>query len=467
SEMRLLWLLSIALLLGVAFSRDEEDNEFAEFEDDEPVVVVKKEDEVKSVKKEESEEAPTVTITKHGKNKDIGFEEEEFDLENPDGDDDQIDLSVPDTKEIPEMNSEDNIKAAPLKFADVPAHFRSNWGSYQVEAVVIFLLLIYLTNYLAGRAANQAIAFSWVDAHRERLEEQFSVVGDDGLSETPSNGQLNRETDNLFSMWCSGRVGVSGCMVHIRTIKRQDLVSRVWGLFNKTYDRVTLTFEVDAGEMDSFVVAAGQRKAVTRLHKELVDLSQYTTEKKVTTGPPLPSSFALFSESSEVASCLLDNTVLTLAKKYEDNIEYIHISDQFSGPKPPDGETLTRLPETRRVAVFSFILHNQSVEYDSLAEEEMIQMAFYCVDKMRRFRLSREAKQKADKRRQTAQELFQKSNHQARQEAAQARREEKTRERKQKLLDEEDPDKQRRLELLEYKKELKAKQPRMKQMKMK
>ncbi|GMR42485.1 hypothetical protein PMAYCL1PPCAC_12680, partial [Pristionchus mayeri] len=461
SEMRLLWLLSLALLLGVAFSRNE-DNEFAEFEDDEPVVVaVKKEDEVTTP-------APTVTITKNEKNKDSEFDaEEDFGLENPDSDDEVIDMSVPDGKDHPEMGTGDNIKAQPLKFADVPAHFRSNWGSYQVEAVVIFLLLVYLLNYLAGRAANQAIAFSWVDTHRERLEEQFSVVGDDGLSEDPSNGQLNRETDNLFSMWCTGRVGVSGCMVHIRTMKRQDFVSRLWGLFNKNYDRVTLTFDVDSGEMDPFVIAAGQRKSVTRLHKELLDLSQYTTEKKMAAGPPLPSSFALFSESSEVAACLLDNAVLTLAKKYEDNIEYIHISDQFSGPKPPDGETLTRLPETRRVAVFSFILQNQSTDYDREAEAEMIQMALYCVDKMRRFHLSREAKQKADKRRQTAQELFQKSNHQARQEAAQARREEKTRERKQRLMDEEDPDKQRRLELLEYKKELKAKQPRMKQMKMK
>lgn len=40
-----------------------------------------------------------------------------------------------------------------------------------------------------------------------------------------------------------------------------------------------------------------------------------------------------------------------------------------------------------------------------------------------------------------------KTTHQIRQEAAQARREEKTRERKQRLLDEEDPDKQRRLEV--------------------
>ncbi|KAF8357635.1 ccdc-47 [Pristionchus pacificus] len=461
--MRLLWLLSLALLIGVAFTTADDFNEFAEFEDDEPAVVgVKKEEETTTP-------TPTVTITKNApKNKDTEFDvEEDFGLENPDVDDEVIDMSIPDSKDVPELNTDENIKAQPLKFADVPAHFRSNWGSYQVEAVVIFLLLVYLTNYLAGRAANQSIAFSWVDNHRDRLEEQFAVVGDDGLSETPSNGQLNRETDNLFSMWCSGRVGVSGCMVHIRTIKRQDLVSRIWGIFNKNYDRVTLTFDVDEGEMDSFVVAAGQRKSVTRLHKELLDLSQYTTEKKMAPGPSLPPSFSLFSESSEVASCLLDNAVLTLAKKYEDNIEYIHISDQYSGPKPPDGETLTRLPETRRVAVFSFILHNQSAEYDREAEDEMIQMAFYCVDKMRRFRLSREAKQKGDKRRQTAQELFQKSNHQARQEAAQARREEKTRERKQKLLEEEDPDKQRRLELLEYKKELKAKQPKMKQMKMK
>lgn len=45
------------------------------------------------------------------------------------------------------------------------------------------------------------------------------------------------------------------------------------------------------------------------------------------------------------------------------------------------------------------------------------------------------------------QEAFLKTTHQARQEAAQARREEKTRERKQRLLEEEDPEKQRRLEV--------------------
>lgn len=48
-----------------------------------------------------------------------------------------------------------------------------------------------------------------------------------------------------------------------------------------------------------------------------------------------------------------------------------------------------------------------------------------------------------------------------------ARREEKTRDRKQRLMMETDPEKQRRLEKLEQKREAKQKQPKMKQFKIK
>lgn len=49
----------------------------------------------------------------------------------------------------------------------------------------------------------------------------------------------------------------------------------------------------------------------------------------------------------------------------------------------------------------------------------------------------------------------------------QNRREEKTRERKQRLMDEEDPEKQRRLERIEQKRDAKYKQPRIKAFKIK
>lgn len=57
------------------------------------------------------------------------------------------------------------------------------------------------------------------------------------------------------------------------------------------------------------------------------------------------------------------------------------------------------------------------------------------------------AKNKSEKNRQKAEEVFLKQAHAQRQEAAQARREEKKRAEKERLLSEEDPDKARKLEV--------------------
>jgi hypothetical protein len=106
---------------------------------------------------------------------------------------------------------------------------------------------------------------------------------------------------------------------------------------------------------------------------------------------------------------------------------------------------------------------------------------FHTIDRIRRHRLSREGKAKAEKNRRAIEESFLKNTHQQRQEAAQvikrlnsyylnhlqARREEKTRERKMKILEEEDPDKQRKLQQIEDKKANKQKGPKVKQMRVK
>ena len=55
---------------------------------------------------------------------------------------------------------------------------------------------------------------------------------------------------------------------------------------------------------------------------------------------------------------------------------------------------------------------------------------------------------KADKSRQRVLELFQKAAHTQRSEAAQSRKEEKRRAEKEKIMNEDDPDKQRRLEVV-------------------
>jgi hypothetical protein len=61
-----------------------------------------------------------------------------------------------------------------------------------------------------------------------------------------------------------------------------------------------------------------------------------------------------------------------------------------------------------------------------------------------------QAKQKAEKNRQKAEEEYERLTHSQRQEAAQLRREEKRRAEKERLLNEEDPEKARKLEVRFY-----------------
>jgi hypothetical protein len=130
-----------------------------------------------------------------------------------------------------------------------------------------------------------------------------------------------------------------------------------------------------------------------------------------------------------------------------------------------------KVPETSRVLIFCFNIVDPSGKSGPPRDIEqmkpLLKMVFYCIDKMKRLKLSKEAKAKADRNRQKALETLQKAAHSQRTEAAQNRREEKRRAEKEKIMNEDDPDKQRKLEEKNLKKEAKKKQPKLKKMKIK
>jgi len=97
----------------------------------------------------------------------------------------------------------------------------------------------------------------------------------------------------------------------------------------------------------------------------------------------------------------------------------------------------------------------------------VLQFVLFFLDKMRKYRLSREGKAKSEKDRQKVEETFLKATHAQRQEAAQLKREERKRAEKERILNEEDPEKQRKWEEREYRREMKKKVPKMKQLKVK
>ncbi|CAD5221494.1 unnamed protein product [Bursaphelenchus xylophilus] len=384
------------------------------------------------------------------------FEEEEFvsldeEFEAPTEEVQQGDFNAP----HPEK------KISPLTFADIPSHFRSNWSSYQVEAVALVIVFIYAVNFLLGKSKNQALANKWYADSAITLRQQFSLVGDDGTSQEPIGGSLIKDTEYSYSLWCSGRAGVKGMLSQLKLVKRQDLVGLVLNCFSPRADRIVHRIDLDPQEMDTFVMVLGLKKSIIRLVKEYPDLSTFAVERKPQI--PLPNNFLVYAEVSETIPALLDNTVQQFFKRYEHLVDYFHFSDQYVGPKGPD-DSVARFPENSPTLTFSYFLDESA---DEETERIVLQFTFIMIDKIRKYRLSREGKLKADKKRRSVEEAYLKNTHQQRQEAAQARREERSRERKEKLLQEEDPDKQRKLQKLEDKKNNKLKLPKMKQLRVK
>ena len=45
------------------------------------------------------------------------------------------------------------------------------------------------------------------------------IIGDDGLTENTENVNLVKESENIFTLWCSGRTCCEGMLVELKLIK--------------------------------------------------------------------------------------------------------------------------------------------------------------------------------------------------------------------------------------------------------
>nr|CAG4640984.1 EOG090X08PA [Eulimnadia texana] len=465
SSQRHNWLLLTTLLcLLLAWfanagihSQDIEDNEFAEFEDFEVEEPAQPIQEQESPPAEETVEEPAEKFEPDEDEATVETEENEFEAV----DEDEFEGYNGQAKSQQGDKSSEGPK---LTFAKLPAHLRSNWESYYMELLILSGLFVYFLNFFMGRSKNQKIAEIWYDTFKSLLEENFALVGDDGKIEN-SNPGLMKESENVHLLWCSGRSGCEGMLVELRLKKRQDLISVLSGFFRPQQDKVVVKIFMNEDEMDTYVMCLGQKKSATKLVKELADLSVFSPEKKSVEKFGLPSNFVLLNEIGEAASSLLDTRVCSTVNKFPELFDSIHISDQYSGPKLPEDTAPSKMPDVEKVLIFTFNLTTgggKSLQDAVEAQRSAMQLVFYMVERVKRFRLSKEGKVKAEKNRQKVEEAFLKSTHMARAEAAAARREERRRQEKEKILQDDDPEKQRKWEEKEAKRMAKKKTPKMK-----
>jgi hypothetical protein len=151
---------------------------------------------------------------------------------------------------------------------------------------------------------------------------------------------------------------------------------------------------------------------------------------------------------------------------------------QTSSTTPPNTGTAAQQQDAlntsersvRRVLIVALNLLPQNGRSLQVTSESLgndyLRLVLHLIDRVNSFQLtSKESKSKALKNRQRIEEQFLKGVNLQRQEQAQLRREEKRRVEKEKVMQSDDADLQRKWEEKEHKREMKRRQPKMKQMK--
>eukprot|EP00731_Ephydatia_muelleri_P007955 Em0004g293a len=124
---------------------------------------------------------------------------------------------------------------------------------------------------LRSRADTCAFVIRLID-HTELLQKNFSYVGDNGEGDLPNEGHVVKDSNNCFTVWCTGRTGCDWMMAQLRLQRRQDLFTLLLSLVRPSPDTVMLTFQPAADDMDNIVLALGQKKTILKQSKGLEDL---------------------------------------------------------------------------------------------------------------------------------------------------------------------------------------------------
>eukprot|EP00731_Ephydatia_muelleri_P033413 Em0029g19a len=110
--------------------------------------------------------------------------------------------------------------------------------------------------------------------------------------------------------------------------RRQDLFTLLLSLVCPSPDTVMFTFQPAADDMDNIVLALGQKKTILKQSKDYEDLKNYST---IVRTKDLDSSLMVVSDSSEAVTLLLSNQIVAFLNKNASSVEYIHLSDLYTG----------------------------------------------------------------------------------------------------------------------------------------
>lgn len=103
----------------------------------------------------------------------------------------------------------------------------------------------------------------------------------------------------------------------------------------------------------------------------------------------LPAGFSILSEQAECTSAILENRVTGILSKYQQLIEYIHISDQFSGTVQQDDNNMSNHYNCRPVIMVGLNLPKNG---DLELIQPVLMLILYLMERLKFFRLSKDVR---------------------------------------------------------------------------
>lgn len=375
-------------------------------------------------------------------------------------------------------------KRPELRVVDAPPLKVFKWDDYYIEILFVVAFILFLVNFLVGSGKNSSFVLQWFELTVDILKYEFALVGgapklddpspstkkDEDSSTDSSNSAtatkkqkgLIKSSESMYTLWCSGRAGMDGLLIEVNFLKRQDLLHMAMNIVMPSQDRLILRFLLREEGYDNFVFCLAHKRYAPSLARDMPDISTFCSKRKPISQYGVDSEkIFVMTELSDVASFILDDSTKNFVRLHEKEINFIHITDKYSVGRLEDAQAAQKLANPKRLATFSF-----SFPFKASQSNEYIRFSLALLDRLRKFKLARDSKQKSDKNRQKITDIIQKAAFSQRQEAAQNKKDELRRAEKERIFSEDDVNKQRAWEKKEAKREHKKKM-RMKPIKIK
>ncbi|KAM7265661.1 hypothetical protein ACFE04_003344 [Oxalis oulophora] len=321
----------------------------------------------------------------------------------------------------PPLEDPEFTKNATESISESQSHINGNHNvvlknkkSPSLEILSVTFLILFLINYFTGKRDNEKLALSWATMFATKgsiFDKNFSLLGvADNDDDSPL---LLKEGGNVFKFYATGRRYCCGLFATIQLKNRQDLISRFYNFLVSAKDEITFQVYMNDDSMDHVVFALAKKKLAKVMHKEVRDLQKFAGLLSPPTGRKwVTDELVVISESKEVAGDFITEAVLDQVfgdkafEKFGKDFISMHFTDQHPGTH-------------KKMLFFKFALPSANNMADMT---RLVALVPYYIDLIGRYKLSSQARSKAETARVKAAQEAHRELLNARQEALHRRK---------------------------------------------